>query len=43
MIFYEKHGYRRSDVTRDFFGMPLLEYVKELVAAATATPRPRLN
>jgi ribosomal protein S18 acetylase RimI-like enzyme len=43
MVFYEKHGYRRSDVTRDFFGMPLLEYVKELVAAATATPRPRLN
>jgi GNAT superfamily N-acetyltransferase len=30
MLFYEKHGYRRSGVTRDFFGMPLLEYVKEI-------------
>jgi GNAT superfamily N-acetyltransferase len=28
--FYEKNGYRRSEKTADFFGMPLLEYVKEL-------------
>ena len=34
MIFYEKHGYRRSGITRDFFGMPLLEYCKELNSAA---------
>ncbi len=30
MRFYEKNGYVRSDKTSDFFGMPLLEYVKEL-------------
>lgn len=30
MRFYEKHGYRRSGHTRDFFGMILLEYVKDL-------------
>ena len=28
MRFYEKHGYRRSGRTTDFFGMPLHEYVK---------------
>jgi GNAT superfamily N-acetyltransferase len=28
--FYEKNGYRRSGKISDFFGMPLLEYVKEL-------------
>lgn len=28
MTFYEKHGYRRSGTIRDFFGMPLFEYVK---------------
>ena len=28
--FYEKHGYRASGRTTDFFGMPLHEYVKEL-------------
>ena len=28
--FYEKNGYRRSRRIEDFFGMPLLEYVKEL-------------
>jgi len=28
--FYEKHGYVRSGVVTDFFGMPLIEYVKEL-------------
>lgn len=28
MRFYEKHGYRRSGKTTDFFGMPLHEYVK---------------
>jgi GNAT superfamily N-acetyltransferase len=39
MLFYEKHGYRRSGVTRDFFGMPLLEYVKELVPATAGTPQ----
>lgn len=30
MKFYEKHGYRRSGRVADFFGMHLLEYVKEL-------------
>lgn len=28
--FYEKNGFRRSGYVRDFFGMPLLEYVKVL-------------
>jgi GNAT superfamily N-acetyltransferase len=28
--FYEKHGYQRSGNVADFFGMPLLEYVKPL-------------
>jgi len=28
MRFYEKHGYRRSGKVSDFFGMPLVEYVK---------------
>ena len=27
--FYEKNGYRRSGRIADFFGMPLVEYVKE--------------
>lgn len=39
MSFYEKHGYRSSGGTRDFFGMPLYEYCKELEPATTATPR----
>jgi putative acetyltransferase len=30
MKFYEKNGYRRSGKITDFFGMPLLEYVKIL-------------
>jgi GNAT superfamily N-acetyltransferase len=30
MKFYEKNGYRRSGNISDFFGMPLLEYVKIL-------------
>lgn len=30
MRFYEKHGYRRSGKTTDFFGMPLIEYIKDL-------------
>jgi len=30
MKFYEKHGYRRSGRVTDFFGMPLIEYEKEL-------------
>ena len=30
MKFYEKNGYRRSGNITDFFGMPLLEYVKQL-------------
>ena len=29
--FYEKNGYRKSGQVSDFFGMPLVEYVKELV------------
>jgi predicted N-acetyltransferase YhbS len=28
--FYEKHGYRKSGRTSDFFGMTLTEYVKPL-------------
>lgn len=30
MRFYEKRGYRRSGRQQDFFGMALLEYVKEI-------------
>ena len=30
MRFYEKHGYRRTGKTKDFFGMPLIEYQKAL-------------
>jgi GNAT superfamily N-acetyltransferase len=30
MSFYEKNGYRRSGNISDFFGMPLIEYVKDL-------------
>lgn len=30
--FYEKNGFRRSGKVRDFFGMPLFEYVKRLSA-----------
>jgi len=30
MRFYQKNGYRRSGRVADFFGMPLLEYIKEL-------------
>ena len=30
IAFYEKHGYRRSGHVSDFFGMPLIEYVKTL-------------
>ena len=30
MSFYEKHGYRRSGLISDFFGMPLIEYEKTL-------------
>ena len=32
MSFYEKHGYRRSGLVSDFFGMPLIEYEKTLQA-----------
>jgi ribosomal protein S18 acetylase RimI-like enzyme len=28
--FYEKHGFRRSGKVGDFFGMPLIEYVRNL-------------
>ena len=30
MRFYEKHGYQRSGTIGDFFGMPLIEYEKNL-------------
>jgi len=30
IAFYEKHGYRRSGNISDFFGMPLIEYIKRL-------------
>jgi ribosomal protein S18 acetylase RimI-like enzyme len=29
MRFYEKNGFRRTGEVTDFFGMPLIEYVKE--------------
>jgi len=32
MRFYERRGYRRSGKIGDFFGMPLIEYVKDLKA-----------
>jgi predicted N-acetyltransferase YhbS len=32
MRFYERHGYRPSGSITDFFGMPLHEYVKDLIA-----------
>jgi len=35
--FYEKNGYRRSGKVGDFFGMPLYEYVKDLLPT-TGTP-----
>lgn len=28
--FYEKHGYSRSGSVSDFFGMPLIEYIKRI-------------
>jgi GNAT superfamily N-acetyltransferase len=31
MHFYEKHGYSRSGRVCDFFGMPLVEYTKDLL------------
>jgi len=34
--FYEKHGYRRSGRTQDFYGMPLVEYVKEIGPSPTS-------
>jgi GNAT superfamily N-acetyltransferase len=33
MRFYEKNGYRRSGKVADFFGMLLIEYVKQVVPA----------
>jgi len=30
MRFYEKHGFARSGRVADFYGMRLIEYVKEL-------------
>lgn len=30
MRFYEKNGYRRSGKVADFFGMPLIEFTKQL-------------
>jgi GNAT superfamily N-acetyltransferase len=30
MKFYEKHGYSRSGSVSDFFGMPLIGYVKDI-------------
>ena len=43
IAFYEKHGYQPSGVTRDFYGMPLFEYCKDLKPATTATPRLALS
>lgn len=33
MRFYERQGFRRSGTVRDFFGMPLIEYVKVLISS----------
>jgi ribosomal protein S18 acetylase RimI-like enzyme len=33
--FYEKNGFRRSGVVRDFFGMPLYEYVTYLKGSSS--------
>lgn len=30
MRFYERHSYRRSGRVQDFFGMPLIEYFKDI-------------
>jgi hypothetical protein len=30
MRFYERNGYRRTGKVGDFFGMPRIEYAKEL-------------
>jgi hypothetical protein len=30
MRFYERNGYQRSGKVTDFFGMTLIEYIKEL-------------
>jgi GNAT superfamily N-acetyltransferase len=30
MRFYEKNGFRRTEKVTDFFGMPLIEYLKHL-------------
>ena len=30
MRFYERNGYQRSGEVSDFFGMPLIEYIKEM-------------
>ncbi|HET6181229.1 MAG TPA: GNAT family N-acetyltransferase [Candidatus Sulfotelmatobacter sp.] len=30
IVFYQKHGYRRAGNVSDFFGMPLIEYIKRL-------------
>ena len=31
MRFYERNGFRRTGRISDFFGMPLIEYAKEIV------------
>jgi GNAT superfamily N-acetyltransferase len=31
MKFYEKNGYHRSGNIQDFFGMPLIEYAKQIL------------
>lgn len=37
MRFYERNGFRRSEKTQDFFGMPLFEYVKAVSPARPGT------
>jgi GNAT superfamily N-acetyltransferase len=36
--FYEKHGFAASGRISDFFGMPLIEYVKSLAPVETDAP-----
>ena len=41
--FYEKHGYRPTGVVRDFFGMPLHEYAKQLEGLTDSAERMRIR
>jgi len=38
VLFYEKNGFRRSGVVRDFFGMQLFEFTKTTGSSAAPDP-----